>query len=335
MIKVSKLSKTYQLENQNFKALDDVNFEVAEGEIFGVIGLSGAGKSTLVRCINKLESPDEGKIEINGKNILAMNQAELSQQRKKTAMIFQSFNLFKQKTVYKNIAYPLELEGLGREEIDQRVNELLEFVDLSSKKNEYPSKLSGGQKQRVAIARALAAKPEILLSDEATSALDPANTKIILDLLKKAVKEFKLTIIMITHQMEVAKAICDRIAVMEHGRIIEENNVEDLFKNPKHPITKSFVRGNADKIDEFNMQDLATEGGRLLTLNFDEHNAKKSIVSQVIKSLDVDINIILGKISKIRDSSTGFLTVEITGEDSEIEKAIAMFKESKVIVEEM
>ena len=335
MIKVSKLSKTYQLDNKTFKALDDVNFEVQQGEIFGVIGLSGAGKSTLVRCINKLESPDEGKIEINGKNILAMNEAELSQQRKKTAMIFQSFNLFKQKTVYKNIAYPLELEGLSKDEIDQRVNQLLDFIDLSSKKNEYPSNLSGGQKQRVAIARALAAKPEILLSDEATSALDPANTKIILDLLKKAVKEFKLTIIMITHQMEVAKSICDRIAVMEHGKIIEENTVEELFKNPKHPITKSFVRGNADKIDEFNMSDLVSNGGKLLTLNFDENNAKKSIVSQVIKSLDVDINIILGKISKIRDSSTGFLTVEVTGDEKEIEKAIAMFKENKVIVEEM
>ena len=335
MIKVSNLTKSYQLDNRTFKALDGVNFQVAEGEIFGIIGLSGAGKSTLVRCINRLENPDEGKIEIKGKDILAMNKEELSRQRKKTAMIFQSFNLFKQKTVYKNIAYPLELEGLAKEEIDKRVDELLDFVDLSSKKNEYPANLSGGQKQRVAIARALAAKPEILLSDEATSALDPANTKVILDLLKKAVEEFKLTIIMITHQMEVAKAICNRIAVMEHGKIIEENNVEDLFKNPKKAITKSFVRGNTEQIDDFDMTDLTGYGGRLFTLNFDENNAKKSVVSQVIKKLDVDINIILGKISKIRDSSTGFLTVEIIGEDSEVEKAIAMFKDNEVIVEEM
>lgn len=334
MIKITNLEKSYQVDSKEFKALDQVSFEVKKGEIFGIIGLSGAGKSTLVRCINRLEEADGGKIEINGKDVLSMNNKELSSQRKNMAMIFQAFNLFKQKTVYKNIAYPLELEGLDKNEIEKRVNELLEFVDLTSKKNEYPANLSGGQKQRVAIARALAAKPEILLSDEATSALDPANTKVILDLLKKAVKEFGLTIIMITHQMEVAKSICDRIAVMEHGKIIEENTVEELFKNPKHPVTKSFVRGQEEKIDDINIKDLKTDGV-LVTLNFDEENAKKSIVSQVIRNTGADINILLGRVSKIGDSSAGFLTVELTGPDQEIEKAVKMFKDYKVLVEEM
>lgn len=335
MIEVKNLVKTYNLDKTDFHALDGVSFKVNKGEIFGIIGLSGAGKSTLVRCINRLENPDSGQIILNGKNIVSLNEKELSSVRKKTAMIFQSFNLFNQKTVYKNIAYPLELEGLKKEEIEKRVSELLSFVDLSSKKNEYPANLSGGQKQRVAIARALAAKPEILLSDEATSALDPANTKVILDLLKKAVKEFNLTIIMITHQMEVAKAVCDRIAVMESGRIIEENFVEDLFKNPKHKITKSFVRGNTQEIEKFDVNDLKKVNTRIFTLNFDENNAKKAIVSQVIKKLNVNINILLGKISKIKNASTGFLTVEIDGDDSEIAKAIQMFEDNDVILEEM
>lgn len=335
MIEVKNLIKTYKLDKNVFKALNNVNFKVKKGEIYGIIGLSGAGKSTLVRCINRLESPDSGSIIIDNKDIVTLKEKELSDVRKKTAMIFQSFNLFNQKTVYKNISYPLELEGLSKEDIDKRVLELLDFVDLSSKKNEYPSNLSGGQKQRVAIARALANKPEILLSDEATSALDPANTKVILDLLKKAVKEFNLTIIMITHQMEVAKAVCDRIAVMEAGNIIEENSVEDLFKHPKHNITKSFVRGTTDEIEKFDIHDIKKGQARIFTLNFDENNAKKAIVSQVIKKLDVNINILLGRISKIKNSATGFLTVEIQGDDREIRKAIQMFEDNKVVVEEM
>lgn len=335
MIEVKNLVKIYNLDNNDFHALNNVNFQVKKGEIFGIIGLSGAGKSTLVRCINRLENPDSGEIILNGKNIVNLDEKELACVRKKTAMIFQSFNLFNQKTVYKNVAYPLELEGLKKEDIEKRVSELLSFVDLSSKRNEYPSNLSGGQKQRVAIARALAAKPEILLSDEATSALDPANTKVILDLLKKAVKEFNLTIIMITHQMEVAKAVCDRIAVMESGKIVEENFVEDLFKNPKHNITKSFVRGNNEEIEKFDVSDIKKGKARIITLNFDENNAKEAIVSKVIKKLDVNINILLGKISKIKNASTGFLTVEIEGEDNEINKAIQMFEDNNVIVEEM
>lgn len=332
MIKVENLVKTYNVSDKEFRALDEVSFEVNRGEIFGIIGLSGAGKSTLVRCINRLEEPDDGKILIEGKNILSMNAKELSTQRKKMSMIFQSFNLFNQKTVFKNIAYPLEIDGVSKNEIEDRVNKLLKFIDLESKKDEYPSRLSGGQKQRVAIARALVGNPQILLSDESTSALDPANTKVILDILKKAVKEFNLTIIMITHQMEVAKAICDRIAVMEHGKIVEENDVENLFTNPKHPITKAFVRGtenlSAVKFEE-------NSKSVMVTLNFDANTANSPIVSKVIKTFNVDINILSGKINRLKDNTAGFLTVEILGDKSEIDKAMEMFRNENVIVEVM
>lgn len=332
MIKVENLVKTYNVSDKEFRALDEVSFEVNRGEIFGIIGLSGAGKSTLVRCINRLEEPDDGKILIEGKNILSMNAKELSTQRKKMSMIFQSFNLFNQKTVFKNIAYPLEIDGVSKNEIEDRVNKLLKFIDLESKKDEYPSRLSGGQKQRVAIARALVGNPQILLSDESTSALDPANTKVILDILKKAVKEFNLTIIMITHQMEVAKAICDRIAVMEHGKIVEENDVENLFTNPKHPITKAFVRGtenlSAVKFEE-------NSKSVMVTLNFDANTANSPIVSKVIKTFNVDINILSGKINRLKDNTAGFLTVEILGDRSEIDKAMEMFRNENVIVEVM
>ncbi|MDO4778075.1 MAG: methionine ABC transporter ATP-binding protein [Tissierellia bacterium] len=332
MIKVENLVKTYNVSDKEFRALDEVSFEVNRGEIFGIIGLSGAGKSTLVRCINRLEEPDDGKILIEGKNILSMNAKEISTQRKKMSMIFQSFNLFNQKTVFKNIAYPLEIDGVSKNEIEDRVNKLLKFIDLESKKDEYPSRLSGGQKQRVAIARALVGNPQILLSDESTSALDPANTKVILDILKKAVKEFNLTIIMITHQMEVAKAICDRIAVMEHGKIVEENDVENLFTNPKHPITKAFVRGTENlSAVKFEKNSKSV----MVTLNFDANTANSPIVSKVIKTFNVDINILSGKINRLKDNTAGFLTVEILGDKSEIDKAMEMFRNENVIVEVM
>lgn len=332
MIKIENLSKKYSLDNSEFSAVDNVSLEVKKGEIYGIIGFSGAGKSTLVRCINKLELPDNGKIIINGENILELNEKELNKHRKKISMIFQQFNLFEQKNVYKNISYPLEISNYTKDEIDEKVNEMLKFVDLESKKFEYPSNLSGGQKQRVAIARALISNPEILLSDESTSALDPANTKSILDLLKKAVDKYNLTIILITHQMEVAKEVCDRIAVMEKGKIIEENSVEELFLNPKHNVTKSFVRFLGDSQEK--LENSKEISGKLLTLNFNNSVTNEPIVSKVIKTLNVEINIINGKINKLQDSSTGFLNIEIIGEKDEINKAINLFEQNKVIVEE-
>ena len=241
MIEVSHLVKEFSNDGKVFRAVDDVSFQVQKGEIYGIIGLSGAGKSTLVRCLNRLEEPTSGKIFIDGVDMVALNKKELLNQRKDIGMIFQHFNLFLQKTVYDNIAYPLEIQKWPKEKIKARVEELLDFIDLKDKRGVYPSSLSGGQKQRVAIARALATSPKILLSDEGTSALDPINTRMVVETLKKTVKDLNTTIIMITHQMEVAKDICDRIAVMENGKIIEENTVEELFRAPKTKQTQNFI----------------------------------------------------------------------------------------------
>lgn len=240
-------------------------------------------------------------------------------------------------TVYKIIAYPLEISGYSKKDINKRVSELLKFVDLEAKRNEYPSKLSGGQKQRVAIARALAKNPKILLSDESTSALDPANTKVILDLLKKAVKEFGLTVILITHQMEVCRAVCDKIAVMEKGQIVEENTAEGIFTNPKHPVTKSFVRGeDFTELDEVVEELPATiKTKNLVTLNFKKSSAGQPIVSQAIKATGVDINILSGKINKLAHETTGYLTVEITGNKDQVDEALAFFDSQDLIVEEV
>ncbi len=333
MIEIENLTKSYKLGTTEFNALDNVSFNVRKGEIFGVIGLSGAGKSTLIRCINRLEMPDSGKVLIDGKDILSMNQSELNTERRKISMIFQGFNLFMQKTVFENIAYPLELSGMRKKEINQRVDELLEFVGLTAKKNEYPGRLSGGQKQRVAIARALASKPEILLSDEATSALDPKSSSVILDLLEKAVEEFNLTVIMITHQMEAARRICDRIAVMESGKIVEEGSVEDLFENPKEQITKTLIKTVTDRITEDDT--VLTDYGNIkpIKLHFTGDTPDKSIVSEVIKKSGADINILGGNITRLKDTTVGFLIVEINGSDEEKEEARRIFTENKVRME--
>lgn len=329
MIEVKNLIKEFKLDGAEFKAVDNVSFSVERGQIYGIIGLSGAGKSTLVRCLNRLEEPTSGEIIVDGKNILDLSEKELLEERRQIGMIFQNFNLFMQKTVYQNIAYPLEISNVSKDKIDERVNELLKFIDLEEKKNAYPSELSGGQKQRVAIARSIATNPKILLSDEGTSALDPANTKVILELLKKVVATYKMTIVMITHQMEVAQDICDRIAVMDHGKIVEENETEQLFKNPKTALTRSFIQhlDVAEKI-------VASEfKGTILRLVYDGENLAEPILSKCLKEYNVYFNIISANVNKLTDGAMGYLTIEITGEDQEVDKAIKYLKNSKVSVE--
>ena len=332
MIEVKNLIKEFKTEDGTFKALDDLSFKVNRGEIFGVIGLSGAGKSTLVRCINRLEEPTSGEITIDGKSIINLSEKELRAARKDIGMIFQYFNLFMQKTVAENIAYPLEISGVSKSDIEKRVDELLNFIDLKEKKNSYPSELSGGQKQRVAIARAIATNPSILLSDEGTSALDPANTESVLNLLKKIVKEFNMTIIMITHQMEVAKEICDRIAVMQAGKIIEENETKELFKNPKTSVTRSFIKNLEDEVEEgyVNGDDYK---GDVLRLSYADENYDKPILSKCVKKFDIDFSILSGNINKLNISSVGYLTVQILGKEEERAKAIEFLRENKVNVE--
>lgn len=333
MIEVKNLIKEFKVDGKVFRAVDDVSFTVNKGEVYGVIGLSGAGKSTLIRCLNRLEEPTSGTVSINGTVLNTLGKNELNLARRDIGMIFQSFNLFNQRTVAENIAYPLQISGMAKEKIKKEVDDLLDFIDLKDKKNSYPSEISGGQKQRVAIARALATKPQILLSDESTSALDPANTEQILNLLKRAVERYGMTIIMITHQMEVAKNICDRIAVMEHGKIIEENTVENIFNFPRTERTKSFIRSLPDVVAEsiFNPEDFS---GRLFRLTFSKENSKKPVVNDLMKNSSASINILSGNLNTLKTGGVvGNLTIELGGSEEEIEDALRYLSEEDVIVE--
>lgn len=248
MITIKNVNKVFKNKHTKVQALKNINVHIDKGDIFGFIGYSGAGKSTLVRLVNLLEKPTEGEIIVNGKNLLNLSKSGLRNIRKSIGMIFQNFNLLNSKTVYDNIAIPLILEKKSKEETEKRVYELLDFVGLKDKADTYPSKLSGGQKQRVAIARSLATNPSILLCDEATSALDPKTTRSILSLLKKIHDEMGITILIITHEMSVIKNLCNKVAVMENGEIIEKGDVFEVFTNPKHETTKSFVQYETENL---------------------------------------------------------------------------------------
>ena len=328
MIQIQNLSKDYISNNNILTAVKNVNLHIKKGEIFGIIGLSGAGKSTLIRCINRLEEPTQGKIFIDGVDITSLDKKSLRLMRKEIGMIFQHFNLLSQKTVYENIAFPLKLESKNRNEIDKRVNELLNYVDLSDKKDSYPSQLSGRQKQRVAIARSIANSPKILLSDEGTSALDPKTTKSILSLLNKIRNELGITIVMITHQMEVVKEICDRVAIMEDGEVVESNTVENIFKEPKTKTAKSFIDSISSSVEEeiINPNDFK---GKLIRLSFLGDSAKKPIVSWIIKNFNIDINILSGNINKLQLSNVGHLILELIGDEDEINRALHYLEDNE------
>lgn len=332
MIVVKNLVKEYRLNDTVIRAVDGVSFHVNKGEIFGIIGLSGAGKSTLIRLLNRLEEPTSGEIVIDGDDMLTLSKNELLKKRKDIGMIFQSFNLFNQKTVYENIAYPLEIMKMKRDEIESKVDTLLDFIDLKTKKHAYPKEISGGQKQRVAIARALASNPAVLLCDEATSALDPTNTAQVLELLRRAVKDYKMTVVMITHQMEVAKDICDRIAVMENGKIIEEDTVERLFRSPKSKLTKSFIRSlrEVDGEEIIKPEDFK---GKILRLAYDKNTVNRPILSYCIKHFDLDINLISGSINRISTSDVGYMIVEVIGENKMIYELLDYLEKEGIGVE--
>ncbi|MBQ0051700.1 MAG: ATP-binding cassette domain-containing protein, partial [Treponema sp.] len=257
IIELKNISKTFEQNGKIFNAVEDASVSVERGEIFGIIGFSGAGKSTLVRTINLLGRPTSGSVVVNGKDFLALSPAELRNERKKIGMIFQHFNLMPSRNVFDNVAFPLKKSGLTKTQITEKVRSLLELVEIADKENNFPNQLSGGQKQRVAIARALANDPDILLCDEATSALDPTTTKSILALLKKLNKQLGLTIVIITHQMEVIKSICHKVAVMELGKIVEQGEVFDIFANPQNEVTKRFIRSTSSltKIEELIAED--------------------------------------------------------------------------------
>ena len=339
MIKLEHVCKTFEINGKTVEAVKDVSLEIREGEIFGIIGFSGAGKSTLVRCINLLEKPESGRVLIGTEDITDYQGAKLRQVRQKIGMIFQHFNLMPSRTVFENIELPLKLTALSKQERAQKINALLDLVGLSDKAQSYPSQLSGGQKQRVAIARALANDPKVLLCDEATSALDPQTTHSILQLLKEVNSRLGLTIVVITHQMEVIKEICDRVAVMQTGCVVEEGNIVDVFSAPQAPITKSFIQA-ADNFEAFS--DLIKLNSAITGIKPDQPVwfltyrgavAGEPLMSELYRRFEVKANIIYGNIDYFKECIVGKLGVAIDGEASRVEAAKNFLVEQKVIVE--
>ncbi|HJC35762.1 MAG TPA: methionine ABC transporter ATP-binding protein [Candidatus Merdibacter merdavium] len=335
MIRLEHVSKTFATKSGDVHAVRDVSVHIAEGEIYGIIGFSGAGKSTLVRCINLLERPQSGKVIVDGKDLLALNAAQLRETRRKIGMIFQHFNLMRSRTVAQNVAFPLHKSGLSKAQISAKVKDLLALVDLSDKADVYPSQLSGGQKQRVAIARALANDPKVLLCDEATSALDPQTTRSILRLIRDINRKLNLTVVLITHEMAVVREICERAAVMEDGHIVEEGNIVDLFTHPQADVTRSFIatastNGHiADLIEAGTLQ----AGEMMVSLKYDAASASRPLISQISRDLGIDCNIIQGNIEIVGNVPVGSLIVTMKGDASARQAALAQLEGSGVETE--
>ena len=333
MIELKDISKIYESNGNKVHACKNINLKIEKNDIYGIMGLSGAGKSTLLRTINLLEAPSSGSIIVNGEDITKFDEKKLRNYRKKTGMIFQHFNLLESRTVSGNIAFALEVAGWkDKKAIKTRVEELLNLVELSDKGNFYPVQLSGGQKQRVGIARALANSPDILLSDEATSALDPKTTKAILDLLKNIQKKLGLTIILITHQMEVIRAVCNKAAILEKGEVIEEGLVEDIFTNPKSHIAKEFLSHLIHEENE-EIEFVKTPGKKIIKLSYLGEKVKKPIISSLIKTFGIDLSIISGSIDKLTTTNVGHLVLELEGPMESQENSIQWLGKQGLLVE--
>lgn len=338
MIKIRSLSKVYHKGGASVKALDDINLDIDKGDIYGIVGLSGAGKSSLVRCINRLESATAGTVHVGELNISTLKGKSLRRARQNIGMIFQNFSLLSSKTVYENVAFPLRLQKQNPKQIHERVMTLLEKVELTDKAHVFPAQLSGGQKQRVGIARALAPNPDVLLCDEATSALDPKTTKQILELLKRLNQELGVTLIVITHEMDVVKAICNKVAILESGQIIANGDTLDVFTGRTNAQTRHFI-------GELEVPSSVSKHGKRLSLIFANGSAKFPILSQIIKHHQVDINILSGTIENIQDVPIGRLIIEITpplihevtsfeGDfEAQIAHILELFKDNAVIAE--
>jgi D-methionine transport system ATP-binding protein len=339
MIVLENVSKTFETEERIVEAVRDVSLTVERGEVYGIIGFSGAGKSTLVRCINLLERPTAGSVYVNGVNLTGLPERELRRTRKKIGMIFQQFNLFASRTVAQNIAYPLKYGELSKRQISDKVQELLSFVGLEDKEHDYPSQLSGGQKQRVAIARALANDPGILLCDEATSSLDPQTTLSILKLLKDLNTKLGITIVVITHEMQVVKEICDRVAIMENGCVVEEGDVFSVFADPKKQITRDFIdtTSNLSKIRELIARGASIvqlkPGECIVKLKYLEKNVSEALISTISRQFGIDANIIFGDIELLGDVPIGGLILVVSGRREDIDGALAFLRNKTVGVE--
>lgn len=339
MIYLKNISKVYAAKDNKVEAVKDVNLYIERGKIVGIIGYSGAGKSTLIRCINLLETPTSGEVIVNGMDLTKLSPKDLRKTREKIGMIFQHFNLMRNRNVFENIAYPLKGKGLTREQIKEKVESLLTLVGLSDKIQAYPSELSGGQKQRVAIARALANDPQVLLCDEATSALDPQTTQSILKLLKEINEKLNLTIVIITHQMEVVKEICHRVAIMDGGRIVEEGDILQIFINPKAKMTKSFISTvfHFDKIyeilDKKSFIGELTEEELIAMISFEGQKVGQAFISKLSRKFKVDASILFGNVEIIQDVPVGNLIVKFNGSIEGIAQSIDYLRQNNIYVE--
>lgn len=338
MIELKNIDVTFQTEEQTVNAVRDVSLSVDKGDIYGIVGYSGAGKSTLVRTINLLQRPTAGEVFVDGQNLSVLPAKKLRAERKKIGMIFQHFNLMRQRTVAENVAYPLYQSGLSKQEINEKISELLDLVGLADKKEAYPAQLSGGQKQRVAIARALANDPEVLLCDEATSSLDPKTTSSILELLKDLNKKLALTIVIITHEMEVVKEICNKVAVMEDGEVVERGSLVSIFTSPKERLTQEFIN-TASHIDEaaekvINHPSLLnlTKEDVLASMTYVGESTSSPLIASLYARFGVTTNILYGNVEILQNTPIGNLIVVFSGEESKREEAIAYLEASQVTV---
>ena len=336
MIEFKDISKQYELKGQTLHALNQINLSIPTGSIFGIIGYSGAGKSTLIRLINLLERPSSGQIMINGTDFTALDAKTLRQERANIGMIFQHFNLMQTKTVAANIEMPMKLLGWSKAEREKRLEELLDFIDLKHKRQAFPDELSGGQKQRVGIARALANHPKILLCDEATSALDPQTTKSVLQLLKKINQEQGITIVMVTHEMDVIETVCDYVAVMEKGDVIETGSTLQIFSQPQHPTTKNFIQTVLQQHLPVNiLNNLENQNHHsIYCLKFLGSSAQETVIQAVIKQFDISLNILFANMTEINGSVIGQMFIQLLGDSAEISAAVQYLKDNGVQVDQ-
>lgn len=336
MIELKEVSKIFKSGDKEVTAIDDVSISIEKGEIFGIIGYSGAGKSTLVRTMNGLETVSSGQIRINNNILSDLTKKDLRKARQNIGMIFQHFNILWSRTVRENIMFPLEIAGVSKEDRIKRADELIGLVGLEGREDSYPSKLSGGQKQRVGIARALANDPDVLLCDEATSALDPKTTDDVLNLLLKINQELNLTIVIITHEMDVIRKICDRVAVMDAGKVVEQGTAKEIFNHPKQAITKRFILQNEDENMEESLQDFINSNpdGHIFSIHYGDQTVQQPIISQAIKKFEIDINIIHGSVYTTKASPSGTLYVQAIGDEDAIiaaEDFLSDFAEVEVL----
>lgn len=326
IISLQGVSKEFNTRAGKVNALSNINLEVEEGDIYGIIGLSGAGKSTLVRCMNLLEIPTEGKVVFDGEELTDRKRKDLNSKRKEIAMIFQQFNLLMQRNVLRNVSFPLEIGGVPKKEAEKRAAELLELVDLKDRALSYPSQLSGGQKQRVAIARALSTNPKVLLCDEATSALDPDTTKSILRLLKKINRDYKITIIVITHEMEVVRQICNKVAIIEKGEIVESGTVESVFKKPKSQAGRKLFFQKEDEPD----RNMRTSVKNRVRLAFDDNRAYDPVIANMKIELRAPVNILYARMESVGENQKGQMIIGLSEDENIAKRQKEFLKENNV-----